>query len=222
MLSKKMHDALNAQINAEMWSAYLYLSMSMDAADKGLKGVANWFAVQYREEQDHAQILINYLLSRGARVELAPIAAVTTSWASPLEMFEDTLSHEKEVTAMINDLCGIAEADSDRASSNMLVWFVDEQVEEEQTAADIIGELKMIGEDKLGLYMIDKELGARTYEVAEPLASKAYRVAAKRNRMKTPHSERDAELFVFSVGCCAGACLDCRRESFSFHRSALM
>lgn len=168
-----MHDALNAQINAEMWSAYLYLSMSMDAADKGLKGVANWFAVQYREEQDHAQILINYLLSRGARVELAPIAAVTTSWASPLEMFEDTLLHEKEVTAMINDLCGIAEADSDRASSNMLVWFVDEQVEEEQTAADIIGELKMIGEDKLGLYMIDKELGARTYEVAEPLASKA-------------------------------------------------
>lgn len=88
-------------------------------------------------------------------------------------MFEDTLSHEKEVTAMINDLCGIAEADSDRASSNMLVWFVDEQVEEEQSAADIIGELKMIGEDKLGLYMIDKELGARTYEVAEPLASKA-------------------------------------------------
>lgn len=173
MLSKKMHDALNAQINAEMWSAYLYLSMSMDAADKGLKGVANWFAVQYREEQDHAQILINYLLSRGARVELAPIAAVTTSWASPLEMFEDTLSHEKEVTAMINDLCGIAEADSDRASSNMLVWFVDEQIEEEQSAADIIGELKMIGEDKLGLYMIDKELGARTYEVAEPLASKA-------------------------------------------------
>ena len=173
MLSKKMHDALNAQINAEMWSAYLYLSMSMDAADKGLKGVANWFAVQYKEEQDHAQILINYLLSRGARVELAPVAAVTTSWASPLEMFEDTLSHEKEVTAMINDLCAIAEADSDRASSNMLVWFVDEQVEEEQDVVNIIAELKMIGEDKLGLYMIDKELGARTYEVAAPLAAKA-------------------------------------------------
>lgn len=172
MLSKKMHDALNAQINAELWSAYLYLSMSMDAADKGLKGVANWFAVQFKEEQDHAQILINYLLSRGARVELAPIAAVTTSWESPLAMFEDTLEHEKEVTAMINDLCAIAEEDRDRASSNMLVWFVDEQVEEEQSAADIIAELKMIGEDKLGLYMIDKEMAARTYTAAAPLASK--------------------------------------------------
>ncbi|MCI5718779.1 MAG: ferritin [Alistipes sp.] len=172
MLSKKMHDALNAQINAELWSAYLYLSMSMDAADKGLKGVANWFAVQFKEEQDHAQILINYLLSRGERVELAPIAAVTTSWESPLAMFEDTLEHEKEVTAMINDLCAIAEEDRDRASSNMLVWFVDEQVEEEQSAADIIAELKMIGEDKLGLYMIDKEMAARTYTAAAPLASK--------------------------------------------------
>ena len=172
MLSKKMHDALNAQINAELWSAYLYLSMSMDAADKGLKGVANWFAVQFKEEQDHAQILINYLLSRGARVELAPIAAVTTSWESPLAMFEDTLEHEKEVTAMINDLCAIAEEDRDRASSNMLVWFVDEQVEEEQSAGDIIAELKMIGDDKLGLYMIDKEMAARTYTAAAPLAAK--------------------------------------------------
>lgn len=172
MLSKKMHDALNAQINAELWSAYLYLSMSMDAADKGLKGISNWFSIQFKEEQDHAQILINYLLSRGARVELAPIAAVTTTWESPLAMFEDTLKHEKQVTAMINDMCAIAEEDRDRASSNMLVWFVDEQVEEEQNAADIIAELKMVGEDKLGLYMIDKEMATRSYTQASPLASK--------------------------------------------------
>lgn len=172
MLSKKMHDALNAQINAELWSAYLYLSMSMDAADKGLKGISNWFSIQFKEEQDHAQILINYLLSRGARVELAPIAAVTTTWESPLAMFEDTLKHEKQVTAMINNMCAIAEEDRDRASSNMLVWFVDEQVEEEQNAADIIAELKMVGEDKLGLYMIDKDMATRSYTVASPLASK--------------------------------------------------
>lgn len=172
MLSKKMQSALNAQINAELWSAYLYLSMSMDAADKGLKGVANWFAVQFREEQDHAQILINNMQSRGARVELAPIAAVETAWASPLAMYEDTLKHEKEVTAMINDLCAIAEAENDRASSNMLIWFIDEQVEEEQSAADIIAELKMVGDDKLGLYMIDKDMAARVYEQAEPLTSK--------------------------------------------------
>ena len=173
MLSKKLHEALNAQINAELWSAYLYLSMSMDAEAKGLKGVANWFYIQFQEEQDHARIFMNYILSRDAEVTLRPIAEVRTSWASPLEMFQDTLAHEKEVTAMINNLAAIAAEDKDYASSNMLVWFVDEQVEEEQTAADIIGELKMIGEDKLGLYMIDKELGARTYEVAEPLASKA-------------------------------------------------
>ena len=173
MLSKRLHDALNAQINAELWSAYLYLSMSMDAENKGLKGVANWFFVQFREEQDHARILMNYINSRDAKVVLKPIEEVRTEWTSPLDMFKDTLEHEKVVTSMINNLAAIAAEDKDFASSNMLVWFVDEQVEEEQSAADIIGELKMIGEDKLGLYMIDKELGARTYEVAEPLASKA-------------------------------------------------
>ena len=129
MLSKKLHEALNAQINAEMWSAYLYLSMSMDAEAKGLKGVANWFYVQFREEQDHARILMNYILSRDAEVKLLPIAEVRTSWASPLEMFQDTLGHEKKVTAMINNLAAIAAEDKDYASSNMLVWFVDEQVE---------------------------------------------------------------------------------------------
>ena len=86
MLSVRMQDALNAQINAEIWSAYLYLSMSMAATDKGLKGIANWFAVQFKEEQDHAQIIINYIHSRGGRVLLAPIAEVETHWNSPLAM----------------------------------------------------------------------------------------------------------------------------------------
>ena len=107
MLSKKLHEALNAQINAELWSAYLYLSMSMDAEAKGLKGVANWFYIQFQEEQDHARIFMNYILSRDAEVTLRPIAEVRTSWASPLEMFRDTLEHEKKVTALINDLAAI-------------------------------------------------------------------------------------------------------------------
>ena len=110
MLSNKLHDALNAQINAELWSAYLYLSMSMDAEAKGLKGVANWFYIQFREEQDHARIFMNYLLSRDCEVKLAPIAEVRTAWSSPLEMFRDTLEHEKKVTAMINNLAAIAAA----------------------------------------------------------------------------------------------------------------
>ncbi len=172
MLSQKMQDALNAQINAELWSAYLYLSMSMDAADKGLKGVANWFAIQFKEEQDHAQIFINYILSRGGRVKLAPIAEVPTEWASPLAMFENTLEHEKKVTALIHDLCLIAEEEKDLATANKLVWFVDEQVEEEENARDIIDQMRIVEGNKFGLYMIDKELAARVYSTPSPLAGK--------------------------------------------------
>ena len=171
MLSQQLHEALNAQINAEMWSAYLYLSMSVDAEAKGLKGVANWFYVQFPEEQDHARILMNYILSRDAEVRLQPIAEVRTSWDSPLEMFRDTLEHEQKVTAMINNLAAIAAGDKDYASSNMLVWFIDEQVEEEESAREMIGACEAVEGNKFGLYMLDKELAARTYTQAAPLAS---------------------------------------------------
>lgn len=169
MLSQKMQSALNAQINAEMWSAYLYLSMSMAAADKGLKGVANWFAIQFKEEQDHAQIFINYVLSRGGRVLLEPIAAVDTEWDSALAMFEQTLTHEQKVTSLINDLYNLAIEEKDHATRSMLTWFVDEQVEEEDSARDIIDQLRMIECNKLGLYMIDKEMAARVYSTPTPL-----------------------------------------------------
>lgn len=169
MLSQKMQSALNAQINAEMWSAYLYLSMSMAAADKGLKGVANWFAIQFKEEQDHAQIFINYLLSRGGRVLLEPIAAVDTEWDSALAMFEQTLTHEQKVTSLINDLYNLAVEEKDHATRSMLTWFVDEQVEEEDSAREIIDQLRMIDCNKLGLYMIDKEMAARVYSTPSPL-----------------------------------------------------
>ena len=128
MLSEKLHAAINEQINAELWSAYLYLSMSMDAEAKGLKGVANWFYVQWLEEQDHARILMNYLNSRDAKVELKPIKEVETRWESVLDMFKQTLEHEKGVTSLINNLAAIAAEGRDFASSNMLVWFIDEQV----------------------------------------------------------------------------------------------
>ena len=171
MLSQQLHEALNAQINAEMWSAYLYLSMSVDAEAKGLKGVANWFYVQFQEEQDHARILMNYILSRDAEVRLQPIAEVRTSWDSPLEMFRDTLEHEQKVTAMINNLAAIAAGDKDYASSNMLVWFIDEQVEEEESAREMIGACEAVEGNKFGLYMLDKELAARAYTQASPLAN---------------------------------------------------
>ena len=169
MLSKRMVDALNEQINAEMWSAYLYLSMSLNAAAKGHKGVANWFAIQFKEEQDHAQILINYTLSRGGEVKLAPIAEVETSWKNPLAMFKDTLEHEKKVTALITKLYEIAVEEKDYPTQNRLKWFIDEQVEEEENAQDIIDSLDKVGDDGLGLYMVDRELGSRTYSAPSPL-----------------------------------------------------
>ena len=173
MLSKRLHEAINAQINAELWSAYLYLSMSMDAESKGLKGVANWFYVQWLEEQDHARIFMNYLNSRDAKVELAPIAEVPTGWGSVLDMFRQTLEHEKKVTSLINNLASIASEDRDYASSNKLVWFIDEQVEEEESAREMIDAFEAVEGNKYGLYMLDKELATRVYTQASPLASSA-------------------------------------------------
>ncbi|MBE6214370.1 MAG: ferritin [Rikenellaceae bacterium] len=162
---------MNAQINAELWSAYLYLSMSMDAANKGMKGIANWFAIQFKEEQDHAQIFINYINSQGGRVLLAPIAAVDTEWESPLAMFEQTLTHEQKVTSLINDLYNLAVEEKDHATKNMLDWFIDEQVEEEESARDIIDQMRMVEGNKFGLYMIDKEMATRTYTTPSPLTT---------------------------------------------------
>ena len=172
MLSKQLTEALNAQVNAEFWSAYLYLSMSLRAEAMGLKGVANWFEIQFKEEQDHARIFMNYMLSRDAEVKLLPIEAVRTEWESPLEMFTDTLAHEKKVTAMINNLAAIAADDRDYASSNQLVWFINEQVEEEENARNMIAAFNAVEGNKFGLYMLDKELAARTYTTPSPLASK--------------------------------------------------
>ena len=171
MLSPKLHEAINAQINAELWSAYLYLAMSMDAAAKGLKGVANWFHVQYLEEQDHARIFMNYLNSRDAKVTLLPIAEVPAEWDSVLSMYKQTLEHEKKVTALINNLAAIANDDRDFASINRLVWFIDEQVEEEENAREMIAAVEAVEGNKYGMYMLDKELAARVYNAPSPLAT---------------------------------------------------
>ena len=173
MLSAKLHTAINEQINAELWSAYLYLSMSMDAEAKGLKGVANWFYVQWLEEQDHARILMNYLNSRAATVELKPIKEVDTRWESVLDMFKQTLEHEKVVTSLINNLAAIAAEDRDFASSNMLVWFIDEQVEEEESAREMIFAVESVEGNKYGMYQLDKELASRVYSQASPLVKSA-------------------------------------------------
>ena len=171
MISQNLHNAINAQINAELWSAYLYLSMSLDAETKGYKGVANWFYVQFQEEQAHARIFMNYLNSRDAKVELLPIEAVPTAWNSVLDMFQQTLQHEKKVTSLINNLAFIANEDRDFASINRLVWFIDEQVEEEESAREMIAAFEAVENNKYGMYMLDKELATRVYNVPSPLAT---------------------------------------------------
>lgn len=172
MISPKIQDAINAQINAELWSGYLYLSMAMHFEAEGFAGIANWFKVQYQEEQAHATIFMNYLHSRGGRVVLKAIAEVPTSWASPLQAFADTLAHEEKVTALINNLYALAESEHDYATRGKLDWFVSEQVEEEETAKQLVDRLKMIEDDRLAVYMLDQELGARTFNVPAPLAGK--------------------------------------------------
>lgn len=171
MLSKELEKALNEQINAELWSAYLYLSMGMNFEAAGLPGIANWFKVQFKEEQDHAEIFMNYINQRGGRVILTPIAEVPAEWESPLEAFKATLEHERKVTAMINNLYAMAEAEHDYATRESLNWFVSEQVEEEETAQNYIDKFTLIGNDGMGIYTLDQELGSRTYSAPAPLTN---------------------------------------------------
>lgn len=173
MISKRLEEAINAQINAEMWSAYLYLSMSSYCQHAGYPGMANWFTIQFKEEQDHAQIFVNYLQSRGGRVLLRAIDAVDTEWASPLAAFEHTLHHEEKVTSLINNLMAIAVEERDFASQSRMQWFIDEQVEEEENATDIIQKLRMLDGNGYGMYQLDQELAARVYTQVAPLATSA-------------------------------------------------
>lgn len=173
MLSKKIEEAINAQINAEMWSAYLYLSMAAHCHAIGQPGMAKWFEVQFREEQDHAKIMYNYVISRGANVTLRPIDAVPTTWESILDVFESTLAHEQKVTSLINNLFALTTAENDYATQSMLKWFIDEQVEEEDNVRNILDNLRMLNGNGYGLFMVDKELAARTYTPASPLRAEA-------------------------------------------------
>ena len=161
MLSKKLENAINKQINVELWSAYLYLSMSTHYTHEGLPGVANWFTQQFHEEQEHAMKFMEYMSSRGSRVLLEPLNEVQTSWNSLSEAFGDALAHEKVVTANINNLVTLARQEQDYATENMLQWFISEQVEEEESVQEILDALNLIGDKGHAIYMLDKELGRR-------------------------------------------------------------
>lgn len=169
MITKKMQNGINEQINAELWSAYLYLAMAMDAEAKALKGIANWFYVQWLEEQDHARIFENYMNAQGAKVKLMPIPEVQLEWRNAGDMFKDTLKHEEEVTAMIKDLVQLAVEENDFATLSRLQWFVDEQVEEEETATQKVTDFERAGNDFRAIRDLDEQLGERQYKKASPL-----------------------------------------------------
>ncbi len=163
MLKENIEKALNNQLNAEIYSAYLYLSMSAYFESISLKGFANWMKVQYQEEMAHAMKFYDYINERGGRVILQAIEAPPTQWDSPLAVFEATYEHEQKVTGLINDLVELAISEHDHATNIFLQWFVSEQVEEEDSANELVEKLKLMGDARGGLFMLDRELAQRTF-----------------------------------------------------------
>lgn len=160
-----MEAAFNEQVNRELYSAYLYMSMSADSTFKGLKGFANWFMVQYHEEMLHAMKMFEYITRQGGKVQLKAIAQPATAFKSAMDMFQQTLKHEQFITQCINDLSNLAVQEKDHASQTFLQWYVSEQVEEEENDNDVIAQLKLIGGDTAGLFMLDKEMATRMLTV---------------------------------------------------------
>ena len=163
MIGKKMEEAFNAQLNAEYYSSYLYLSMAAYFESTDLPGFANWMRVQEQEEKFHALKFYDYIVERGGRVALQAIEAPPTEWASPRDVFEATLTHEQKVTGLINDLVFLARDERDNASEIFLQWFVTEQVEEEDNVNTILAQLRLIKDKPQGLLMLDKDLGQRAF-----------------------------------------------------------
>ena len=161
MISKKMESAINNQINAEFYSSYLYLSMSSYLQSINLKGFANWMRIQAQEELYHAMKFYDYVNERGGKVLVKQIEKPPTEWDSPLAVFEYTYKHEQKVTSLINNLVDLAISEKDHASNSFLQWYINEQVEEESNADELVRKLKMMADTVNGLFIIDQELTKR-------------------------------------------------------------
>ncbi|HID97127.1 MAG TPA: ferritin [Thermodesulfobacteriaceae bacterium] len=168
MLSGKMEKALNNQINAEMYSAYLYLSMAAYFEANDLPGCTQWMKAQAQEEMVHAMKLYGFVNERGSRVTLGAIKAPPVEWDSALAVFEQAYEHEQFVTSLINQLMDLAIEERDHATQIFLQWFVTEQVEEEASASEVVNKIKLAGETSGGLFIVDKELGQRALPVPVP------------------------------------------------------
>jgi ferritin len=163
MISPKLEKALNDQINAEMFSAYLYLAMVAYFQDKNLSGFANWMTVQNQEETFHAMKFFKYVAERGGRVTLGAIEKPQFEWESPLAAMEAAQKHEAYITGRINDLMNLAIKEKDHATVNFLNWFVAEQVEEEDSVNEVVQKLRMVGSAGGGLFMMDRDMAARVF-----------------------------------------------------------
>ncbi len=170
MLSKKIQDALNLQLNKELYSEYLYLSMQAWCLNNDLEGFANWFDVQQKEEHVHALKFYNFINDRGGQILLKPIDGPETEFKSPAALLETGLNHEEFVTKSINELLDLAIKESDHAVQSFLKWFVDEQVEEEANFTKVLNKIKLSGSEGAGLFMIDQELAKRVFVPPVPTA----------------------------------------------------
>ena len=168
MMDERMAGALNKQINEELYSSYLYLAMASYFEDLGLKGFASWMKVQVQEEVAHAMKIFNFLGDRGEKVKLLEIKKPDDNWENPLKAFEAALYHERFITGCINELLNLSTELKDHSTSSFLNWYVDEQVEEEATASDVVSKLKFAGNNGNSLLMLDKEMGTRVF--VNPLA----------------------------------------------------
>ncbi|MDF2557221.1 MAG: ferritin [Bacillales bacterium] len=170
MMKESLVKAYSTQANAEWYSAYLYLAMCSHADSLGLKGFANWLYVQYQEEMAHGNHMYQYIAERGEKAIFSAIEKPEkVEWASLTEMFEQVLEHEQKVTGLINDIATLSKNENDHASYNFIQWYVDEQVEEESSADEILSTLKFVKEDPVAVYNMDKEFQARVF--VDPFAN---------------------------------------------------
>ncbi len=167
MLSEKVQNALNGQINAELYSSYLYLSMSSYFKADNLDGFANWMFIQTQEEMTHAMKFYDFINQRGGRVALPAIDAPPNDWNSVQDAFENVLAHEQKVTGFIHELVEVALSEHDHATNIFLQWFVTEQIEEEENANSLVQQLKFLDGAKEGIFMMDRELAQRTFIAQE-------------------------------------------------------
>jgi len=161
MLSPKIQDALNSQVNAEFFSSYLYLSMAAHFERASLPGMATWMRFQAQEELMHALKFFNFINERNGTVSLTAIEGPKIEWSSALEAFEDSYAHEQKVTGLINDLANLAREEKDHATETFLQWFITEQVEEEASVSTVVDQLKLVGDNGVALFMVDGQLGQR-------------------------------------------------------------